>query len=142
MDSTNARSPAHLTCPKCHYEFEFDHVRYDNDIARLGKEIRDIMDQFARNKASMGEWSPQYKDWAAKAARAMRIKQNQIAELKQFRKVANEQAQQTKLQIFAQIVREHVPFEQYVAWHEQAEKMVCYRTYDVAVQRHNNFAGA
>jgi len=97
-----------LHCPKCHHEFSYDNEYYDKNIARLGVEIRDIQLQIREH--NMLPW-PEKKartDWWLRAKKSLTEKQKEIAELKAFRKVADQQLRYYEYHIFKGLVKERL----------------------------------
>lgn len=139
MDSQRNSKPVHLVCPKCHYEFEYDVSYYDRKIADLGAEITTIMKQLAIFKS---EYHPDFKTnkWRIQATRALAIKQKEVSELRSFRKIANQIANNQELKIFVGLVKEAIPEKQYLDLWQQAEDTMKYNTYDTAIQRYSNIS--
>lgn len=95
-----------LTCPNCHYEWHYDNGQLDDNIARLGIEIRDIILQLQEHKQLPK--AEQYKrtEWWLSAKKALTLKQKQLAELKALRKVTDQQVKAYEYVTFKEIVKE------------------------------------
>lgn len=102
-----------LVCPHCRYEFRYERAYYDKKIAEMGEEICDIQHQLAvHNKLPYFEKMART-DWWLRAKEALTYKQQQLKELKAFRKLANEQLNSQIYATFKRIVRERVGLELY-----------------------------
>ena len=111
-----------MVCPNCHYEWHYDRAYYDDNIERLGAEIRYIMLQIQKYKQLSKQEQSKKADWWNSAKVALTEKQKQIGELKALRKIYNEQMNKSIDAYFRQIVREKVGEETYIKWREQAEE--------------------
>lgn len=110
-----------MTCPKCHYEFEYDNGYLDKNIARLGCEIYDIMHQLAEHNMLPKPEQIARTDWWKRAKRSLSEKQKELAELKAIRKVCDQQIKSYEYQVFKDIVKEAVGEEQYKKFIEKME---------------------
>ena len=97
-----------LTCPKCHYEFGYDNGYYDENIARLGKEIYDIINQLAEHKLLPKGEQIARTDWWRRAKKSLAEKQKELSELKAIRKAADQQLRRYEFEIFKNLVRDAV----------------------------------
>lgn len=111
-----------MVCPNCHYEWHYDNGYYDENIARLGIEIQEIILQIRKHKEQPKHIQYQRTEWWLSAKRALTEKQKQLAELKALRKIYNEQRNKSIDAYFMQIVKEKVGEETYIKWREEAEK--------------------
>ena len=110
-----------MTCPKCHYEFEYDNGYIDKNIARLGCEIRDIQLQLAEHNMLPKPEQKARTDWWKRAKRSLAEKQKELAELKAIRKVSDQQIKSYEYQIFKNIVKEAVGEIQYKKFLEKMD---------------------
>lgn len=111
-----------MVCPNCHHEWHYDQAYYDDNIARLGIEIKEITLQIQAHKQLPMYMQKQKTEWWLSAKKALTAKQKELAELKALRKIYNEQRNKSIDEYFKNIVREQVGLETYVKWREQAEK--------------------
>ena len=95
-----------MICPKCHYEFHYDNGYYDDNIARLGVEIQEIILQLQKHKQLPKHEQYMKTEWWLAAKRALTEKQKQLAELKAFRKIANQQRDNYMFGYFKGAVKE------------------------------------
>jgi hypothetical protein len=95
-----------LVCPKCKYEYQYDNGYYDTNIALLGIEIKTIIDQLAQHKLKPKQVQYNNTDWWLNAKKALSIKQKQLAELKAFRKLADQQRKKQEHEAFKNAVKE------------------------------------
>lgn len=111
-----------MVCPNCHHEWHYDQGYYDDNIARLGVEIKDIILQLQEHKLLPKYVQYQRTEWWLSAKKALTEKQKQLAELKALRKIYNEQRNKSIDAYFMQIVKEKVGEGTYIKWREEAEK--------------------
>lgn len=111
-----------MVCPNCHHEWHYDQAYYDDNIARLGVEIQDIILQLQAHKQLPQYMQHQRTEWWLSAKKALTAKQKQLAELKALRKIYNEQRDKSIDDYFRQIVKEQAGEANYIKWREQAEK--------------------
>ena len=102
-----------LTCPKCKHEFAYNNGYYDKNISRLGVEIQDIIRQLAEHKLLPWPEQKARTDWYFRAKRSLAEKQKELAELKAFRKVADQQVDIMFFKIFKELVKEEFGQEVY-----------------------------
>lgn len=95
-----------LTCPNCHHEWHYDNGYLDDNIARLGVEIRDIIAQLAEHNQLPKAEQYARTEWWLSAKKALAVKQKQLAELKALRKVTDQQIKAYEYQMFKEIVKE------------------------------------
>lgn len=95
-----------LTCPKCHYEFQYDNGYFDKNITRLGNEIRDIELQLAQHNLLPYDEQRRRTDWWKRAKMALATKKKELGELKSFRKAADQQVDRMKLDVLKDLIQE------------------------------------
>lgn len=95
-----------LTCPKCHHEWHYDNGYLDDNITRLGIEIRDIILQLQEHKQLPKAEQYARTDWWLSAKKALTIKQKQLAELKALRKITDQQIKAYEHLLWKEIVKE------------------------------------
>lgn len=95
-----------LTCPNCHHEWHYDNGYLDDNIARLGVEIRDIIAQLAEHNQLPRAEQYARTEWWLSAKKALAVKQKQLAELKALRKITDQQIKAYEFQMFKEIVKE------------------------------------
>lgn len=130
----------HLTCPKCHYDLEYDREYTDRKEEQLRMEIGSINRQLEEFKIK----NPRgYKSdsWYRNAVKAKLIKENQLQELRNFKKTAN---MHRELQLYYALkawTKRQLGEEKYKKLMEELEEDMHYNAYDMAKQNHNNFQG-
>lgn len=102
-----------VTCPKCHHEWSCNNGYFDDNITRLGIEIRDIILQLENHKQLPKKEQYAKTEWWLSAKRALAIKQKEIAELKAIRKKYDQQIKEYEYQIFKNLTKELVGEVQY-----------------------------
>ena len=95
-----------MTCPKCKYEFTYNNGYIDKNITRLGVEINERNQQFAKCKLLPEKEQRQRKRWAAELKVILMNKQKEIGELKAIRKVCDQQIRHYEYEVFKELVRE------------------------------------
>ena len=126
-----------LICPKCKHEFGYNNERYDNEIARLGHEIQDIILQRAEHRKLPYNIQRQRDDWWNRSRKALAEKQKQLQDLKARRKLANEQAHHNIDHFFQQLVREELGDEKYVQLKEKADELA--EAYNISDMRKHQY---
>lgn len=97
-----------ITCPVCHHEWHYDNGYYDDNITRLGIEIRDITLQLQKHYQLPKHEQYQRSEWYKSAKIALTEKQKDLAELKALRKQYDQQRHRYEYEKFKEIVREYV----------------------------------
>lgn len=111
-----------VTCPICGHEWHYDNGYYDDNITRLGIEIRDITLQLQKHKQLPKSEQYARTDWWLSAKRALTEKSKQLAELKAIRKQYDQQIKAYEYQAFKNIVKEAVGETKYKEFLAQMEK--------------------
>lgn len=109
-----------LRCPECGSPIRYNRTYYDKEIDRLGAEITDI-----QYKVSI---CGDDKERKKRLMRAQKVREEERAELKAFRKQANIATQRAIDQEFRRIVKELVGEEKYVKLCEEAEMNLEYES--------------
>lgn len=109
-----------MVCPKCKHEFVYDNGDIDMRIARLKKDITTIGIQVHEyNALSKSEQSSRC-EWRRWAARTLAKKQAELRDLKEYRKLADQQIKNMEFHLFKALTREYVGEDVYM---EIIEKM-------------------
>lgn len=111
-----------MTCPKCKYEFQYNKECYDKEISKLSVEIADITTQLHQHNLRPYQEQRINTDWWLRAKKSLSEKQKELAELKAFRKVANEEINRNKAGAFMKIVRSKYGDKEYFKLLDEAEK--------------------
>ena len=101
-----------LHCPKCHHEFAYDKEYYDKNIARLGIEIQEITLQLQNHKLLPWHEQKARTDWWLRAKKSLTEKRKELAELKAFRKAADQQLRWYEYHIFKGLVMDRLGEEE------------------------------
>lgn len=124
-----------LHCPKCGHEFAYDNKYYDENIAKLGKEICDINLQIAEHRLLPWPEQKQRTDWWLRAKKAKYEKEKQLGELKAIRKSADQQINAMSYQIFKQLFKEEYGEKEYQKFLSRVEEEL--KAYEVSgLMRH------
>lgn len=102
-----------IHCPICHHEWHYDNGYYDENITRLGIEIKDIMLQLQKHKLLPKNEQYAKTDWWLSAKKALAEKQKQLAELKAIRKKYDQQIKAYEYQVFKNLVKELIGEAEY-----------------------------
>lgn len=136
MDISNLRKPFHIVCPHCHKDVEL----WANDIERryekAKKELVEIQEQINLFKS---EYREDYKtnQWYKKVKKAYAHKLEEVAELKQTRKMLVKECEKQFKEAFYDVVRLAVDHDTFMKWVKEAEGDIQYNAYDMAIQKHS-----
>lgn len=111
-----------VTCPKCKHEWHYDNGFYDDNITRLGIEIRDITLQLQEHKLLPKAEQYARAEWWRSAKRALAQKQKEHAELKATRKMYDQQIKAYEYQVFKNLVKEIIGEDEYIKLLDQMNK--------------------
>lgn len=111
-----------LTCPKCKHEFSYDADYYEQNIVRLGKEIRDITLQLQKHKLLPWPEQKARTDWYFRTKKALTEKQKELGELKAVRRFADQQLDRMRIKILRNLMEEEIGPEAFWKLCERADK--------------------
>ncbi len=137
MDISKFNKPIHITCPKCHTDFEFagkDLVREKN---RLKNEIGIIKAKMRTQNLNYGKNNKYYK----KLTKQLEDKLNEYRVVKQNVQLACEQSEIQLFILFKKMCKERFGDEVVNKMLIECENEMSYRIYDLAKQNHTNFDG-
>ncbi len=97
-----------MVCPKCKYEFVYDNGDIDMRIAHLKKDITLLLIQIEEHKALPAKEREARAQWRRWAARDLRNKQAELKDLKEYRKLADQQMKKMEFHLFKALTREYV----------------------------------
>lgn len=97
-----------VVCPNCHHEWHYDNGYFDDNITRLGIEIKDITIQLQKHKQLPKNEQYKRTEWWLAAKRALTEKQKELAELKALRKMYDQQIKSYEFQVFKELTKELV----------------------------------
>lgn len=118
--SGGERMRKQMVCPKCKHEFTYDNGDIDMRIAHLKKDIAVINTQIQEyNALSTSEQRSRY-EWRRYAAKALTKKTAELRDLKEYRKLADQQIKNMEFHLFKALTREYVGEDVYM---EIIEKM-------------------
>lgn len=95
-----------LVCPICKHEFKYDNGQVDKDIADHTKDILKITSQLTMYNTKTTEEKKKNLKWYNKAKMALEIKKQQLTELKNFRKLAEQHRSKQEYQAFKNAVKD------------------------------------
>ncbi len=136
MDLSRMTKPFHIVCPHCHKEVEL----YANDIERryerAKKQLADIREQINIFNSVYRE---DYKtnEWFKKAKKAYAHKVEEVAALKQTKKMLAKEGEKQFESAFKDVVKRNVDPETFMKWVKEAEDDIQYNTYDTAIQKYS-----
>ena len=137
MDMKKFSKPIHFTCPKCHADFEFAGGTLVKRSDDLKKEIAVLMARMQSHKNEYGK-DRYYKN----LVRQLQEKQAQYREIKSQVQLASEQSEIHLFILFKKACKKKWGDEVIDKMLIECEQELSYRTYDMAIQNHNNFNGA
>lgn len=127
--------PIHFRCPKCGADFEFNGGQIAREKEELGQAIHVLNAKMQAHKQEHGTKDPYY----AKLKRQKAELEARSAVVKSQYKLAAEQGEVQKLQIFVDLVKSELGKDKTVKLLKEAEDSMCYRNYDMAKQKYNTF---
>lgn len=113
-----------MTCPKCNHEWHYDNGYLDDNITKLGIEIQDIILQLRNHKQLPKSEQYAQTEWWLSAKKALTLKQKQLAELKAFRKINDQQVKQYEFLMWKELFKEEYGEEAYKSMLKKVEKEV------------------
>lgn len=141
MDISRIKKPFHIVCPHCKTEVEL----WANDIERryekAKKEVAEILEQITLFKS---EYREDYKnnDWFKRAKRAYAHKCEEVAKLKQTKKMLAKESEKQFERAFYEVVKRTVDRDTFMKYVKEAEEDIQYSTYDMAVQKYSTIMSA
>lgn len=102
-----------MVCPRCKHEFTYDNGYYDRNIAKLGFEIKEIHTQLAKYKTLSEKEKKAKLKWKQSCVIALTQKQQQIKELKEIRKLCDQQINGMAYMMFKNVVKAELGEEKY-----------------------------
>ena len=103
-----------MVCPKCKHEFTYDNGDIDMQIAHLKRDITLFDDQLAEYKALSQEEQKARAGWRRYIARELMKKRAKLRELKEYRKIADQQMKNMEYNLFKALTREYVGEDVYM----------------------------
>lgn len=136
MDISRLKKPFHIACPHCGKELEL----YANEIE---KKYEAAKKELAEIKAQIDLFNSEYREdyktneWYKKARKAYAHKCEEVAKLKQAKKMLAKEAEKQFERAFYDVVKMSVDNETFMKWVEEAEDAIQYHTYDTAIQKYS-----
>lgn len=97
-----------MVCPKCKHEFTYDNGDIDMQIAHLRRSITILNNQIEEYKTLSRSEKQSRQAWLRYARRELTKKNGQLRDLKEFRKVADQQIKKMEFHLFKALTRECV----------------------------------
>lgn len=117
-----------LRCPRCNHEFAYDNGYYDKNIAILSKEITDIIAQHHEYKSLPTLEQAKRRDWYDRSKKSLVFKQKEIKELKEIRKLCDQQVNNQMFTILKVLIKDRFGEEVYQEMLKEAEEeLACYQ---------------
>ena len=137
------QKPIHLRCQKCGYDFSYNANYVERNIDTLKKEITQIVEQLTQFKAEHPDARERNANkWYQSAKKAQVIKTKELSELKNYRKIAEQEIKLQTYYAFRRKVAEIIGNDKMIELVRECEKEMAYHDYETAVQKHNNFENA
>lgn len=117
-----------LRCPRCNHEFTYDNGYYDKNIANIAKEIHNIMAQHAEYKTLPSLERVKRKEWYERSKRALILKEKEIRQLKELRKICDQQVNSQMFVIWKVLVKDRFGEDIFNEMLREAEEeLKCYQ---------------
>lgn len=131
--------PIHLKCPKCGHDFACNTNRIEEDYQAAKIKANSIKKKMAELKdKNVSAQSPEYK----RLGRLLADTNAQIVAIKKVRSALSDESERQLFLVFRKLVKGVIGEEKTMLLLKEAEDELCFRNYDMAVQRHSNFDGA
>lgn len=102
-----------LVCPKCKHEFTYFNGETDAEIDVLRKSITALDEQLREYKTLSDAERKDRAKWHSWAVKELRKKKQKVAELKSYRKIADQQIMKMSFHLFKALTREAVGWDVY-----------------------------
>ena len=136
MDISKIKKPFHIVCPHCKKDVEL----WANDIERryekAKKELVEIQEQINLFKS---EYREDYKtnEWYKRVKKAFAHKCEEVAELKQTKKMLAMESEKQFRDAFYDAVKRTLDHDTFMKFVKEAEDDIQYNVYDMAIQKHS-----
>ena len=97
-----------MVCPRCKHEFTYDNGDIDMRIAHLKKDITTITTQIQEYNTLSKSEQRSRSEWRRWVARTLTKKQAELRDLKEYRKLADQQMKKMEFHLFKALTREYV----------------------------------
>lgn len=134
MDISRLKKPFHIVCPHCKKEVEL----WANDIEkRYEKAKKELAEMREQINLFNSEYREDYKsnDWFKRVKKAYAHKCEEVAALKQTKKMLSKESEKQFESAFKDVVKRNVDHETFIKWVKEAEDDIQYNTYDTAIQK-------
>lgn len=129
-----------LTCPKCKHEFAYDSGHIDSEIARLSAEVTSLIRQLSEHNLLPKDEQYRRTAWWKRTKARLAKAQEELANAKSFRKVADQQVDKIMMRILKDFIKEELGEEAYKRVIENAEKEM--EAYNVADMMKHEYSKA
>jgi len=137
MDLSKYSKPIHITCPKCHYDLEFNGGKYVSEKNELADDIRTL-------KARMQTYRNEYgKDgYYYRLVKQLKDKEVQYSRAKHMVQLLSEQSEINLFCLFKKVCMKEFGEEKITKMLQECEDELVYRNSEIRKQNHTNFEGA
>lgn len=137
MDISKYKKPIHITCPKCHYEYELNGGQIIAEKNRLLDDFMTLKAIAQHHRNTYGK-NKKYKE-LLKDLKTAEVKYIRAKQMVQF---AAEQSEIHLFILFKKMCIEKLGKDEVIKMLEECENELSYRTDELAKQRFNNFKSA
>lgn len=137
MDLSKYSKPIHITCPKCHYELEFNGGKVMAEKNELADDIRTLKARMQTHRNQYGKDSYYYS-----LLKQLKEKETHYIRAKQMVQLLSEQSEINLFILFKKACMKEFGTEKITAMLQECEDELVYRTSEMAKQNHTNFEGA
>lgn len=141
MDISRIKKPFHIVCPHCNKDVELWANDIEKRYEKAKKELADIREQI---NLFNSEYRKDYKnnEWYKKVRKAYAHKCEEVAKLKQTKKMLAKESKKQFERAFYEVVKRTVDHDTFMKYVAEAEEDIQYNTYDMAVQKYSTIMSA
>ena len=130
--------PIHLKCPKCGHDFACNGKHIEEEYQALKVKASSIGAKMAELKSNnCSPQSPEYK----RLSHLMFDTNAKIVAIKKVRSALSDESERQLFVVFKNLIKRELGEEKTMKLLHEAEEELCFREYDMAVQKNNRFSG-
>ena len=129
--------PIHLKCPKCGHDFACNGNHIEEEYFSLKVKANSIKAKMAELKDKCCTPTAEYK----RLCRLYADTNAKISAIKKVRSALSDESERQLFKVFRNLVKRELGEEVTMKLLHEAEEELCFREYDMAVQKNNRFSG-
>lgn len=129
--------PIHLKCPKCGHDFACNGNHIEEEYYSLKVKANSIKAKMAELKDKCCTTTAEYK----RLCRLHADTNAKITAIKKVRSALSDESERQLFKVFRNLVKRELGEEVTMKLLHEAEEELCFREYDMAVQKNNRFSG-